>query len=271
MPSVVVLLLSAGPSAWALDDPESEAPRARLEGAIGLVTRYAPSYPGANDFSWHVTPAGFVRWGRFTITGAGGFTTVRNEEVERGVGAELVRNDRVQVRLGLRVDSGRSQSASPTLQGLGDVRSTVRLRLAGRYRLDEHWSVSAGLSGDALGRGQGTTLDLSVGRDWRLPHGVGLSVSTGVQAADARFMAQWHGVTPAQSVSSGLPAYEAGAGLRQWNAGAQLRRELTPQWSGFVGAGAGRLLGSAVNSPLSLQATSWNLQAGLVWRFQRGP
>jgi outer membrane protein len=261
-------LLSGAAPAWAIDEPEAEPPRAHLEGAIGLVTPYAPTYPGAGDLGWHVTPAGFVRWGRFTITGAGGFTTVRNEEVERGVGAELLRNDRLQVRLGLRLDNGRSQSASPTLAGLGDVRSTVRARLAGRYRLDEAWSVSAGLSSDALGRGQGATLDLSVGRDWRLPQGLRLSVSTGVQAADARCMAQWHGVTAAQSVSSGLPEHLAGAGWRQWNVGAQLRRELSPQWSGFVGARASRLLGSAADSPLSLQSSSWNVQAGLVWRFQ---
>jgi MipA family protein len=273
---VAVLAVSAflPGTAHAQDDPDAPPEgRAQVEGAVGLVARYAPSYPGARDFSWKATPAGFVRWGRYTITGAGGFTTARNEEVERGVGAELLRSKTFQARLGLRLDSGRSESASPSLVGVGSLRSTVRVRLAGRWLLDETpaqtTSVTAAVSTDVLGRGNGSTLELALGRDWRLPDRYRLSLFTGVGAGDARYMQAWHGVTASQSQTSGLPVYAAGAGLRQISLGTQLRRELTPQWSGFVSAGASRLLGSAADSPLTLQRDAWSVQAGLVWRFER--
>jgi hypothetical protein len=87
------------------------------------------SYPGAADFTTKFNPAGFLRWGRFTITGAGGFTTRRQDDVERGLEAEVVRRPDLRVGLALRFDNGRSEGDSPRLAG-----SCVQRRTAGRCR-----------------------------------------------------------------------------------------------------------------------------------------
>lgn len=271
MPAAAAMAWDEGVS----DDPSetAQAPgnaaerRARWEGAIGLVVRHSPSYPGAGDFTTKATPAGFIRWGRFTVTGAGGFTTASRDDVERGLGAELVRRQNLQVKLGLRVDNGRQQSDSPTLAGLGDVRATIRARLSARWALDPVWSVTAATSTDIGGRGQGSTAELGVGRDWLLPSDSRLNVAFGVGAADARYMQAWHGVTPAQSAAAGLPVYTPGAGLRGVSLGVQYRREFSTRWTGFVGGAASRLLGVAADSPLTLQPNAWGLQSGVAWRF----
>jgi hypothetical protein len=45
------------------------------EGAVGLVAHRGASFPGSSDFGTSLRPGGFIRWGRYTLTGAGGFTT----------------------------------------------------------------------------------------------------------------------------------------------------------------------------------------------------
>ena len=242
-------------------------PRSELEGAIGLLLHYNPAYPGASDYKLHVNPAGFLRWGRFTISGAGGFTTRRSDEVERGLGIELVQRTQVQVKLGLRFDNGRSESASPRLAGLGDIRKTVRARLSARWDIDEHWQANAGVSTDVLNRVGGYVVDLSLARQWRLSHASQLTVSAGLSGAGDRYMQAWHGVTPEQSAASGLPVYRAAEGLRDMNLSAVWRKELSPRWAGYLGLAGSRLLGPALDSPLTLKTSAWLASGALVWRF----
>lgn len=237
------------------------------EGAVGLVVGHGPAYPGAADESTKLTPAGFLRWGRFTLTGAGGFTTRRQDDVERGLGAELVRQPRLRVRLGLRMDNGRRESDSPRLAGLGEIERTLRARLSAQWEVAEHWRLGAGLSVDALNRGGGYLVDLSLAREFMLPHDATLTVSAALVGAGDRYMQAWHGITPEQSRRSGLPVHTAAEGLRQVQFGAVWRAELAHRWAGFAGLGVTQLVGPASDSPLTERATGVHGSAGLVWRF----
>lgn len=237
------------------------------EGAVGLIFSQSASYPGARETSNHLTPAGFIRWGRYTVTGAGGFTTRRKDDVERGLGAELLRRPSFHLRLGLRLDNGRSQDDSPRLAGMGTIDSTLRGRLVAQWDVATNWRLGMGLSTDLLGRGGGSIMDISVAREFPLPKSRLLVLSADVAAADSRYMQSWHGVSAEQAQRSGLPAYEAGAGLRHVQLGAVWREELTSRWAGFVGVSAMQLIGPAADSPLTLRGTSTSVSTGLVWRF----
>jgi outer membrane scaffolding protein for murein synthesis (MipA/OmpV family) len=247
---------------------DAMAPRKpEIEGAIGLVASYSPSYPGAADYRAHLTPAGFLRWGRFSLTGAGGFTTRRNDEVVRGLGAELLSRPKLQVRLGLRLDKGRAQGDSPMLAGLGDVRQTVRARLSARWLVDTHWVIQSALSVDAGGRGGGYLAEFSLGRQWQMPLDSRLILGLGLSAAGDTYMQAWHGVTAEQATASGLPAYTAYEGLRDVTIHAQWRREFSPRWAGYAGLGCQRLLGSAAASPLTQKVQACSVSSAAVWRF----
>jgi outer membrane protein len=82
----------------------------------------------------------------------------------RGLGVELLRNEALRVRLGLRFDSGRRESADPALAGMGDVKRTIRARI-GRHlalcaragRWGHPWTV------DAFGRGGGNLGEATAG------------------------------------------------------------------------------------------------------------
>lgn len=267
LPLILRLLLPlslAGP-AHAANDDEAEQPK--FEGAIGLVASYGPEYAGAEKSGIGFTPAGFVRYGRWSLSGAGGFTTRRNDDVERGVAASVVERDNLRVSMALRFDNGRSDSGSDRLDGMGDIDPTVRGKLQLRWSPARDWSLNTSISIDVLGKGGGWVADAGASRTWRWSPQTRLQVSGGFSWADARYLQNWYGVTPAQAERSGYPVYTPGAGLRDVDLSITLRTELGPHWAGFVRAGASRQLGPAADSPLTERAEGWSLGGGLVWRF----
>ncbi len=249
------------------DEPEPVQPEPGWEGALGLIVRHGSAYPGSARMETKLNPGGFLRWGRYTVTGAGGFTTRRNVDVERGIGAELLRRDGLRVRLSLRYDGGRSDGSSPELVGLGEIRSTVRSRLAVRWEPTPGWVYTGAAGWDLLDRVGGYTLDASVSREWTFGHGRRLGMAVGVNGASDRYMQVWHGITPEQSGRSGYPVYRAGAGLHEAYASVSYRHEFGHDWSSFVAAQANRLLGPAAGSPLTRRAGTQGVSAGLARRF----
>ncbi|MEY3474270.1 MAG: hypothetical protein RL087_728 [Pseudomonadota bacterium] len=249
---------------------QAEEGAARVEGAVGLLVRQGPSFAGSRDDVLRVSPAGFLRVGRYTLTGSGGFTTVADESVERGLAAEITRRGRLRMSLGLRMDRGRDAAGDAGLAGLGDIRSTVRARLAARWDPDDLWRVGAGISVDALGRGQGAFGDVSVARRWGLGNGDSFWLAASVSAASRQYLQVWHGVTEAQAAASGLPAFEAHAGLRDAHLSATWRAEYTlggQRLGAYLGLDRSRLLGDAADSPITRRRGATALSAGMVWRF----
>jgi outer membrane protein len=83
-------------------------------------------------------------------------------------------------------------------------------------------------------------------------------------------MQNWHGVTAAQSIDSGLPAFDAAAGLRDLSVSVGWRTEFRAWGQPFgatLGAGYTRLLGSAADSPLTRRTGYATASAAVVWRF----
>jgi MipA family protein len=239
----------------------------KFEGAVGLVMDYKPAFSGSNDKRIRPHLAGFLRYGRFTVTGAGGFTTSRLDDVERGLDAELVRRQGVRVNLALRVDQGRRESSSDQLRGLGNIRPTVRARANLRLELAPNWGLSLAGSADTLGRGGGYFVDAGVSRTFVIDARQRVVLGAGVTAGGARYMQTWYGVTEQQSAGSGYAIYKPGGGLRDAGTSATWRVEFNQDWAGFTSLGANRLLGPAADSPLTRQKNSVTVAAGIARRF----
>ena len=265
----VVALAAASVRAETGEASDEPAREKDIEGAVGLILSYHPAYPGASTLEAGLVPAGFLRWGRISVTGAGGFTTRRHDDVERGLGAELVRRERVRMSLNLRYDNGRSESDSPELAGMGDIKRTVRARLAVRWDVDENWRLGLSASVDALDRVGGYVVELNAARQWPLPRDTVAQLGLAMSAASDRFQQAWFGVSPEQSARSGHPVYRVPEGMSLRDAGISgtLRTDFGPRWSGFVTVGLSRSLGAAADSPLTGRATSASASTGLAWRF----
>lgn len=245
----------------------TSAPPSKFEGAVGLVMDYKPAFSGSNDKRIRPHLAGFLRYGRFTVTGAGGFTTSRLDDVERGLDAELVRRQGVRLNLALRVDQGRRESTSDQLRGMGNIRPTVRTRLNLRLEPAPNWGLALAGSVDTLGRGGGYFVDAGVSRTFVIDARQRLILGAGLTVGGARYLQTWYGVNEQQSATSGYPVYKPGAGLRDAGTSATWRVEFNPDWAGFTSLGANRLLGPAADSPLTRQKNSVTVAAGIARRF----
>lgn len=250
-------------------EPAQTAAKAvpKLEGAVGLVLAVKPAFSGSSDRKLSPQLAGFVRYGRFTLTGAGGFTTRRQDDVERGLDAELLRRDRVRINLSLRYDPGRRESESDQLAGMGDIKGTLRTRLGLRWEPAPQWALSMASSIDSLGNGGGYVIEGGVSRTVILDARQRLILGVTLAGAGDRYLQTWYGVTAAQSARSGYPVYGPSEGLRDVHTSATWRIEVNPQWAGFASLGAGRLLGPAADSPLTREKDSWSMSAGIARRF----
>ncbi len=247
--------------------PAQDAATPAWEGALGLIVAYRPEYPGGQNRVAKLTPALFLRYGRLTITNAGGFVTRRADDVARGLALDLARGDRLRMNLSLRYDAGRTESTSADLAGLGDIRRTVRARLNVGWRLDGPWRLGGAWSVDALGRGGGNLGDVSAGWERRITPASVLSLGASVQLAGDRYMQTYYGVTEEQSARSGYPVYTPGAGLRDVSASLGLRTELDEHWTMISGAAVSRLLGPAARSPLTKESKAWGVNLGVARRF----
>jgi outer membrane scaffolding protein for murein synthesis (MipA/OmpV family) len=271
------LLLLVCATAFADDDappppPASlpaSAPAAatRWEGAIGPQFGFSPEYHGAARRHLSMTPGFYIRYGRFSISNSGGFVTRRADDVFRGLGLDVVRNDRLRVNFALRLDNGRRSAVSDKLAGIENVRHTIRVRSSATWQLADAWKVAAGWNADLLGRGGGNIVDLAIGHDRRLTERTIWNVGAGLNWADARYLGSYYGVTPAESAVTSYPVYRPGPGLRDVAVSSGFRTELNERWIALWGATMGRVMGPAAASPLTTATLQWSLNAAVAWRF----
>jgi outer membrane scaffolding protein for murein synthesis (MipA/OmpV family) len=273
LPAVLTLALNL-PFAALAQEPEAPAPTPAVaaatsnwEGAFGLTASNRPEYSGSTKQIFKLTPALFIRYGRFTITNASGFVTRRADDVVRGLGIDMVRSDKVRVNVALRFDAGRSEGTSEALKGLGDVKPTVRVRASANWRLEGPWRLGASWSVDAFGRGGGNFGDISGGWEERIAPRTVLSMGATLSLAGDRYMQTYYGVNDRQASVTGYPEYTPSAGLRDASVYFNFRHDLSPEWATLGGASATRLLGPAAASPLTGRKGNWGINAGIARRF----
>ncbi len=85
--------------------------------------------------------------------------------------------------------------------------------------------------------------------------------------ANSRSTQSYFGITPQQSVVTGLPAYNAGSGPRYVQLGLLGSVNLSEHWLIPWGASVQRLQGDAGDSPIVQDRTNWTINAGIAYRF----
>lgn len=267
------LVLAVWPAPAQADEPAPAATEVRpaprsWDAVLGFVTSYAPEYPGSGRWRLGVRPGGWVRWGRVSIASRSAFVSRSGEPVSGGgLRFDLSPNERLRIGLGLRHDSGRRESDSDDLRGLGDVRATLRVRIGASYPLDGGWRLGSAVSIDALGRGGGMVGDVNVGRGFPLGQRTSASFGAAMSFGNRRHMRAYYGVSEEQSTRSGYAVYEPDEGARDVSLSAGLRHQLSHQWFTFGGVSAARLIGPAAASPFVREPTSWAISIGLAYRF----
>lgn len=255
------------PEATPVDEDRLPAARRSWDAAIGGVLVYAPDFAGSDNQRLRLNPGFYLRYGRVSIATRSGFRSAGDPSERAGLRIDLSPSERLRFAVGLRYDAGRQESGSEGLKGMGDVPSTVRVRMMGSYRLGDGWSAGSAVLLDALGRGGGWQGDVSAGREMRFNADTTWSFGAALAFAGDRHLQTYFGVTDEQATRTGYPVYEPRSGLRDISAHVNARTELGGSWHAFYGANVSRLLGPAAASPLTRQPNAWGLNAGLVYRF----
>lgn len=120
---------------------------------------------------------------------------------------------------------------------------------------------------------QNTDSDLGAQADLRLSAGVyrggrfAAGVFTQATWANAKSTDSFYGITPQESVTTGLPAYHAGSGLLFASVGVLWSVDLSQKWIVVGSVESRHLEGDAADSPLAERGSNYYASAGLAYRF----
>jgi MipA family protein len=235
-----------------------------LSGSIGIGAVATTTYEGSPN--------------RRTLVGLDISVSYRSKEWgtvelgQRGLVWQAYEAGGFKLGLAAGIDPGRKTKRSSTvdpipgdkrLAGMGDVRASPEAGFLigyGPISVLAHKSV-----GD---RGhKGAQVDLTAGFPLELSDTVGVRFGAGLTWADKRYMQAYFGVTPAQALSTGFPAYAPRAGLRKFEASVGAEYAFANDWKLQGTLVFTRLTGDAEDSPLVARKSSPSASVGVAYAF----
>jgi len=164
----------------------------------------------------------------------------------------------------------RRQTASPSLNGLGNVGYTLQV---GGFV--DYWAVDwLRMRVEALqGFGAATGVTANLAADAVIPLSPALTLSGGPRARvdTAAAESPYFSITQAQSIASGLPAYSAGGGWQAVGVGTQAKYRFNPTWATYSFIEYDKLIGATAASPIVSgpggSTNQWTFGIGLTYSF----
>jgi MipA family protein len=219
----------------------------------GLAT--APDYPGASDY--RVRPVPLIEIGYGDRVTAGPF------------GVAVAALDWNGLRAGpvLGIEGGRRQSADPHLDGLGDISTSVTAGAFVSYRIgffDIYGTARQAITNSGSGLAGLLQFDF---RQPLIPRRLYLIAGPDVEFGNSEHEQTWFGVTPTQSLQSGLPAYTPGAGINTVGVHATLTYRASEHVLWRVFTNFKDLTGQAAESPIVERRTEFVVGFGAAYHF----
>ena len=229
---------------------------------IGPGLRVRPAYDGADSHRTELVPV--IRY-------FGDLLFVRSTQgvLEGGLRTEVAPGLHLGAQLAY--ESGRRASESDFLarHNLPDIKR------GGSFGLQAEWDHKFGPMPVTLLARARKDFDSALGMqaDFRASAGVFQSgpFAAGVFAqaiwANAKSAQAYYGITPAQALTTGLPAYQPGSGLANTSVGLLWSVDLGPKWLAVGSLESRHLRGDAAHSPLAQRATNGYVSAGIAYRL----
>lgn len=252
-------------AAGEVQTPPEESEDSGPHGFVAIGPGITTKYDGADTYQ--LIPFGIadVRW--------------KGLEFElRGLRARLdvLGNSPIQIgpAVNLRFKRDSAQDGSGGVKLLNNVDSAVEVGGFVGYRF----------GGDEKGQGE-VALDLTVLKDINDGHDgltataqisyaalrtqrVFVNVDAQANYADKKYMRAYFGITPEESIRSGLAAYRPDGGLRDLGAGLTVGYQFSPRWGLIARAGANYYVGDAKDSPIVKEGSKLQPTGGLALSFR---
>jgi outer membrane protein len=264
-------LAQSAPSAEALPSAADLANRDSFTLAVGAAV--VPEFEGSRDY--RIIPAGAVR-GQYrgvSFMSRGAYLYV--DVVPRAAKFDFDAGPVVGVRFG-RKDNLKDPVVDllPTRKTAIEVGAFAGLSLHGLTNPYDTLSFRVDVLHDVANAHKSTTYGPCVEFSTPLSRRTYASASVGAEFVSAKFNQYYFGITPAESLVSGLPAYTPEGGMKNWKAGLLLSQSITGDLLGGLSVfGYGqysRLVGDARRSPIVALRGSpnqWLGAAGLAYTW----
>lgn len=281
--SVVALAAIAAAPAAAQDtdqegDPPPGPPETVFDGdflSIGVGAGYGPSYSGSDDYVVFPLPVVQARVGDIAINPRpAGLAVAWSPDTNGG--------PKVQLGVATRFRNARaSHIVDPVVESLGkldnaiEVGPTVGIGIPGVLNPYDSLTLTVDAQWDVAGAHGGMTVIPTLTYFTPLSRGAAASLSFSGIVGDDKFSDYYYSVSPAQSVTSGLPAFSAKGGLNSLGVNLLLAYDLDGDLTngGFSLVGIGgysRLQGDAADTPLTSirgSADQFRIGAGIGYTF----
>ena len=205
---------------------------------VGLGAQFVPAYPGADNRKlrplWDI--------GRARAGETFGF-----EAPDESFGVPLISTRRLEIGPVLNYEGSRKT------EEVGAPLDKVKATIEAGASIDYYVSDALRLRVEARrGLGGHDGWIGNAGADYVIRDGDDYLFSIGprVTLANARYQRAYFGVTPEESVATGLPVYRPGSGVQAVGASAGFLYQFTPKWGLYSYAKYDRLVGDAADSPV---------------------
>jgi outer membrane scaffolding protein for murein synthesis (MipA/OmpV family) len=221
--------------------------------SIGLGVGYAPEFEGSDNYDPMPLPFLDLRYGNFFLSSS------------QGLGYTVISTPNFTVAPAIGYTSGRDESDSQLLAGMGDVDGGLTAGgLVGVHT--GPFSVLMDLK-FGLGALEGSTIGL--GAFYSLPTSGPISarVGLGAQYATSDYNQARFGVTPLQSARSGYAVYQPGGGIKHYALSGSVDYDLSELISLGLFGEYRVLAGPAADSPIVRAGSDNQLRTGLSLGF----
>ena len=196
------------------EDPKDSKRKWTL--SIGLAGGVSPEYEGSDTYEFGAGPNLAGSWGDiFFFKG-------------KTLGANLIRQKKLKAGLILSGASGRDEDDNDTLDGLGDIDSTIEAGGFISYRI-KPWRFELEARQDVGSEHDGALVEMSAGTT--LPFDTPLVfVALGATWASDDYMESFFGIDAKQSANSGHKKYKAESGIKDVKISMTAGYPLTNRW-----------------------------------------
>ncbi|TAK99189.1 MAG: MipA/OmpV family protein [Rhodospirillaceae bacterium] len=211
---------------------------------LGMGPALDPKFRGDSAYYVHLAPLISFRYKDLIA--------VDNNQIRvnlLGTWGNMVRDSHWSAGPSLHLDPGRDESDSPKLKGLGDVGISLETGVYVAYKTGPV-RIRTQIRQDILNGHGGLIADVDVNSRLFTSDRWTLSGNAQLTWTNGTYTNAFYGVTPTESVASGLPVYQAHAGLHDVSVNVVASYTINRHWSALGTLGLARLLSSSANNPL---------------------
>lgn len=272
----VALALPAAPAWSQIGGGDGDAGGNHI--AIGLGAALLPDYEGSDNYSLAPIPGAVGQVGGVNFLVIGNQASADLIPMKGATGWDIQLGPVASVGI---ARNALSRVSDARIRALGKIGVAVELGgYAGLGRVGvitsdyDRLSVSVAYRHDVAGAYDGAVVTPQISYMTPLSRKAAVSLFASADHADSHYAATYFGITPAQSVASGLPGFTARSGWKSWTVGAAggvaLKGELLHGLLLVGGAGYSRLINDFGASPVTSIAGSrsqWMASLGLGYSF----